>query len=424
MEVLPAIYAFPPLKKTFKWKNFSSIFHKNGFRLSILPRKSFLHGKYRSCVDWDDAYVEDASLVHNLNRKNFPQITENFSLEVKPGDVRSYNSTLSSLLLRYASNGFYSKAKAIWDEILNSSFVPDASVVSKLITIYGSVDNFDMVSQIMRQMQLKDPDILPNICALSISSFGKRGQLECMDIMVKEMVSMGCSVDSASGNSYLLYYSLFGSVAEMEVAYGRLKRSRILIEEEAIRAMSFAYIKGKKFYALGQFVQDIGLGRRNVGNLLWNLLLLSYAANFKMKSLQREFVKMVEAGFTPDLTTFNIRALAFSRMSLFWDLHVSLEHMKHESVVPDLVTYGCVVDAYLDKRLGRNLEFALSSLSKHNSVSVSTDPLVFEVMGKGDFHLFSEMTLEYTRKKKGTYNMLITTYLKKKFRSNQIFWNY
>ncbi|KAL2503297.1 Pentatricopeptide repeat-containing protein [Forsythia ovata] len=423
MEVLLTVSAFPPLT-TLKLKSFSSISHKNGFPLHVLSPKSFLHGKYKSCVDLDDAYLEDASLKQRLSRKSSPEVAENFILEMKPGVVLPYNSTLSKSLLFYASNGFYTKAKAVWDEILNSSFTPDVRVVSKLITIYGCVGNFDMVNRIMRQMQLKDPDILPDIYALAISCFGKRGRLDCMDIMIKEMVSMGFSVDSATGNSYLLYYSLYGSLAEMEIAYGRLKRSRILIEEEAIRAMSFAYIKGNKFYALGQFLQNVGLGRRNLGNLLWNLLLLSYAANFKMKSLQREFVKMVEAGFTPDLTTFNIRALAFSRMSLFWDLHVSLEHMKHEAVVPDLVTYGCVVDAYLDKKLGRNLEFALSKLNKHNSVSVLTDPLVFEVMGKGDFHLFSEVTLDYTRKKKWTYNMLIATYLKKKFRSNQIFWNY
>ncbi|THG20942.1 hypothetical protein TEA_008422 [Camellia sinensis var. sinensis] len=185
------------------------------------------------------------------------------------------------------------------------------------------------------------------------------------------MGSRGFSVDSAIGNAYIIYYSLFGSLTEIEAAYGRLKRSRILIEKDGIRAMSFAYIKEKKFYRLGEFLRDVGLGRRNVGNLLWNLLLLSYAANFKMKTLQREFLRMVEAGFHPDLTTFNIRALAFSKMSLFWDLHLSLEHMKHEQVVPDLVTYSCIVDAYLDKRLGMNLDFALSKMNVHASPQFS-----------------------------------------------------
>ncbi|KAL8488259.1 hypothetical protein ACS0TY_024052 [Phlomoides rotata] len=308
--------------------------------------------------------------------------------------------------------------------MMNSSFVPDAEVVSQMIFIYGSIRDFKMVARILHQMQLKDVEILPDTFSQAISYFGKSGQLDCMEIMIKEMVSMGFPVDSATGNAYVSYYSAFGSLADMEAAYGRLKRSRILIEEEAIRALSFAYIKEKRFYALGRFVQDVGLGRRNVGNLLWNLLLLSYAANFKMKSLQREFVRMVEAGFSPDLNTFNIRALAFSRMSLLWDLHLSLDHMRHEAVAPDLVTYGCVVDAYLDKRLGRNLKFALRKLDWDDSVSVMTDPLVFEVMGKGDFHMNSEIVLENVKKRYWSYKMLISIYLKKKFRSNQIFWNY
>ncbi|PIN07100.1 hypothetical protein CDL12_20334 [Handroanthus impetiginosus] len=334
------------------------------------------------------------------------------------------NSTLASLLLYYAHNGLFSKVTEIWDDIMNSSFVPDVEVVVELIFIYGSMRDFEMVKRILHHMQLKDSEILPDIFALSISYFGKGGQLDCMEIMIKEMVAMRYSVDSATGNAYVTYYSAFGSLADAEAAYGRLKRSRILIEEEAIRALSFAYIKENKFYALGHFVHDVGLGRRNVGNLLWNLLLLSYAAKFKMKSLQREFVRMVEAGFNPDLNTFNIRLLAFSRMSLLWDLHLSLEHMKHGAVVPDLVTYGCVVDAYLDRKLGKNLEFALNKLDWNDSVSILTDPLVFEGMGKGDFHLNSEVVLEYAGKKDWTYKMLIAIYLKKKLRSNQIFWNY
>jgi hypothetical protein len=64
-------------------------------------------------------------------------------------------------------------------------------------------------------------------------------------------------------------YSVFGSLNEMENAYGRFKRSRFLMEENVIRAMAYGYIKKRKFYELGQFVRDVGLGRRNVGNLLW-----------------------------------------------------------------------------------------------------------------------------------------------------------
>lgn len=246
-----------------------------------------------------------------------------------------------------------------------------------------------------------------------------------MEETTNEMVSKGFLMDSKTGNEFLLCYAVYGSLKELESAYGRFKRSRFLIEVNVIRAMAYGYIKKRRFYELGEFVRDVGLGRTNVGNLLWNLLLLSYAANFKMKSLQKEFVSMVELGFRPDVTTFNIRSLAFSRMSLFWDLHLSIEHMRSEKVVPDLVTYGCVVDAYLDRKLGRNLEFVLNKMDVDDRPRLSTDPIVFEVLGKGDFQLFAEAFLEYKREEeKWSYRVLIEKCVKKHYRRDQIFWNY
>ncbi|XP_015076094.1 pentatricopeptide repeat-containing protein At3g42630 [Solanum pennellii] len=369
-------------------------------------------------------YRDCASLIQGLSKKKLPVAAERLVLEMKSEGFVPDSSTLSALMLCYATNGLFCKALAAWDEIMNSSFLPDVHVIAELIDIYGCKGYLDVAVRILHQIQLKDSNLLRDVYAQAISRFGKKGQLELMEVMLKEMVSMGFPVDSTTGNAYVIYYSNFGTLSEMEVAYGRLKMSRILIEEEAISSISLAYLKKEKFYSLGQFVRDVGLCRRNVGNLLWNLLLLSYAANFKMKSLQREFVRMVESGFFPDLNTFNIRALAFSKMSLFWDLHVTLEHMKHEKVVPDLVTYGSVVDAYLDRGLGRNLDFALRKLNINDCVTVATEPLVFEAMGKGDFHLSSEARLEFSKKKNWTYEELIATYLKKYFRRNQIFWNY
>ncbi|XP_009779068.1 pentatricopeptide repeat-containing protein At3g42630 [Nicotiana tabacum] len=375
-------------------------------------------------INQHGTFADCASQILGLTRKKLPFPAERLFLDMKSEGFIPDNSTLSALMLCYASNGLFVKALAVWDEILISSFLPDVRVIVKLIDICGCNGYIDVAVRILHQIKLKNSDLLPDIYARVISRFGMKGQLELMEIMLKQMVSMGFPVDSATGNAYVIYYSNFGTLSEMEVAYGRLKMSSILIEEEAIRSISLAYLKKEKFYSLGQFVRDVGLCRRNVGNLLWNLLLLSYAANFKMKSLQREFVRMVESGFFPDLTTFNIRALAFSKMSLFWDLHVTLEHMKHEKVVPDLVTYGSVVDAYLDRSLGRNLDFALQKLNTYDCVTIATEPLVFEAMGKGDFHLSSEARLEFSKKKNWTYEELITIYLKKCVRRNQIFWNY
>ena len=374
--------------------------------------------------DHKNRYVDCTALVRALSRKRMPHLAQELLLEIKSEGFLPNGSTLSALMLCYADNGLLPQAQAFWEEIINSSFVPSIQIVSELFDAYGKMGYFDGVSKILDQASSRDLNLLPEAYSLAISCFGKGGKLELMENTLKEMVSRGYIVDSATGNAFVSYYSVFGSLTEMENAYGRLKRSRLLLEKEGIRAMSLAYIKERKFYKLGEFLRDVGLGRKNVGNLLWNLLLLSYAANFKMKSLQREFVRMVEAGFRPDLTTFNIRALAFSRMSLVWDLHLSLEHMKHEKITPDLVTYGCFVDAYLDKRLGRNLDFALNKMNLDDSPVVLTDPFVFEVLGKGDFQSSSEAFLEFKNSREWNYRRLIALYLKKQYRRNQIFWNY
>ncbi|CAB4292577.1 unnamed protein product [Prunus armeniaca] len=363
--------------------SFSS--HQPQSQSRALARKIIRKWKQEECFDGKDIYVDCVPLIRSLSRQKMPHVAQELLLEMKSDGLLPSNSTLSALMLCHANNGLFPQAEAIWDEMLHSSFVPSIQVVSELFDAYGNVGCFEKVNEILAQIRSRNLSLFPEVYSLAISCFGKGGQLELMEGTLKEMISRGFPLDSATGNAFIRYYSIFGSLTEMETAYGRLKRSRFLIEEEGIRAMSFAYLKKRKFYRLAELLKNVGLGRRNLGNLSWNLLLLSYAADFKMKSLQREFLRMVEAGFHPDLTTFNIRALAFSRMSLLWDLHLSLEHMKHEKVVPDLVTCGCVVDAYLERRLGKNMYFALNKMNLDDSPLILTDPFVFEVLGKGTF---------------------------------------
>ncbi|PON41122.1 Pentatricopeptide repeat [Parasponia andersonii] len=391
--------------------------------LSAVFSRRLLHQKTRASAhqqglffDGDeDRYAELVGVADEL-------LLQLNSSKSRPG--HDDHSTLYSLMLCFAQNGLLPQALAIWDQLLNSSSLPSIQTVSKLFDVLSKRGQFAQVAQIMAQLSGRNLDKLPQVYSLAISCFGNGGQLELMESTVQEMVSKGLWVDAATANAYVRYYSVYGSLTEMEVAYNRLKRSRYSIDEEGIRAVALAYLKQRKLYRLGEFLREVGLGRSDVGNLLWNLLLLSYAANFKMKTLQKEFLRMIESGFKPDLTTFNVRAMAFSRMSLLWDLHLSLQHMKHEMVVPDIVTYGCVVDAYLDRRLGRNLDFVLSPMNLNHYPIVLTDPLVFEVLGKGDFHSSSEAFLEFTRHNKWTYRKLIAVYKKKQYRRNQVFWNY
>ncbi|XP_050237295.1 pentatricopeptide repeat-containing protein At3g42630 [Mercurialis annua] len=354
--------------------------------------------------------VECASLVQNLHRKNELCLPD--------------KCTLSDMMLYFAGNGHIREARAIWEEMLNSSEMPSIEIISKLFYAFAKWGYFDGVVKILDQLSYSDFSNLHEAYSIAISCFGDGGQLPLMENALNDMVLRGFTVDYATGNAFIRYCSMHGSLREMESAYSRLKKSRHLIDREGIRAISLVYLRRRKLYRLGEFLRDVGLARKDVGNLLWNFLLLSYAADFKMKTLQREFLKMLEAGFRPDVTTFNIRALAFSRMSLLWDLHLSLEHMKHERVSPDLVTYGCIVDAYLDRRLAKNLNFALKKMNMDGSPVLLTDPFVFEVLGKGDFHSSAESFLEFKRQWRWTYKELVSVYLRKQHRSNQIFWNY
>ncbi|EOA40531.1 hypothetical protein CARUB_v10009261mg [Capsella rubella] len=368
--------------------------------------------------------VDYASLVQTLSQKRLPKVAYEIFIQTKSDNLLPNYRTLCALMLCFAENGFVLRARTIWDEILNSSFVLDLVVISKLMSAYEKIGCFDEIFVITKDVSVRHSKLLRVVCSLAISCFGKNGQLQLMEGVIEEVDSKGMSLDSGTSNAIVRYYSVFGTLKKIEQAYGRLWKFGIVIEEEEIRAVLLAYLKERKFYRLREFLSDVGLGRRNLGNLLWNSVLLSYAADFKMKSLQREFVGMLDAGFSPDLTTFNIRALAFSRMALFWDLHLTLEHMRHLNIVPDLVTFGCVVDAYMDRRLARNLEFFYNQMNFDDSPIVLTDPLAYEVLGKGDFHLSSEAVLEFSPRKNWTYRKLLGVYFKKKLRRDQIFWNY
>nr|ABA18097.1 pentatricopeptide repeat protein [Olimarabidopsis pumila] len=368
--------------------------------------------------------VDYASLVQTLSQRRLPEVAYEIFIQTKLDNLLPNYRTLCALMLCFAENGFVLRARMIWDEMLNSSFVPDLLVISKLVFAYEKVGCFDEVVKIIKDVDQRYSKLLPVVYSLGISCFGENGQFELMEGIIEELDLRGMLLDSVTANAIVRYYSSSGNLEKMEKAYGRLRKFGVVIEEEEIRAVLLAYLKQRKFYRLREFLSDVGLCRRNLGNLLWNSVLLSYAADFKMKSLQREFIGMLDAGFSPDLTTFNIRALAFSRMALFWDLHLTLEHMRRLNIVPDLVTFGCVVDAYMDRRLARNLEFVYNRMNLDDSPVVLTDPLVFEVLGKGDFHLSSEAVLEFSPREKWTYRKLIGVYLKKKLRRDQIFWNY
>lgn len=331
-----------------------------------------------------------------------------------------------ALMVARAEAGDFARAQSIWAQLLLSSAAPClAAAAPRLLPAYARVGRYHEVLLAARELSARDPAAARDLYPLAVSCLGAAGELALMEDAVQEMACAGLRVDSATGNAFVRHYAASGTVPEMEAAVGRLKKSGLLISVDAIRAVASAYIANRKYYKLGEFVRGVGLGRRNAGNLLWNLYLLSFAANFKMKSLQRAFLEMNGAGYRPDLTTFNIRAAAFSKMCMFWDLHLTADHMRRDGVAPDLVTHGCFVDAYMERRLARNISFAFRRLDGAAEPVVATDGVVFEAFGKGGFHATSEALLEAGGgKRRWTYYNLLGVYLRKQHRKNQIFWNY
>uniref|UniRef100_A0ACD6AM04 Uncharacterized protein n=1 Tax=Avena sativa TaxID=4498 RepID=A0ACD6AM04_AVESA len=327
-----------------------------------------------------------------------------------------------------AEAGDFARAQSIWAQLLLSSAAPClATAAPRLLPAYARLGRSDEVLLAVRELSARDPTQARHLYPLAVSCLGAAGELGLMEDALKEMSRAGLRVDSATGNAFVRHYAASGTVREMEAAVGRLRNTGLLISVDAIRAVASAYIAQREYYRLGEFVRGLGLGRRNAGNLLWNLYLLSFAANFKMKSLQRAFLEMAAAGFRPDLTTFNIRAVAFSKMCMFWDLHLTADHMRRDGVAPDIVTHGCFVDAYMERRLARNISFAFRRLDGAGAGKpvVATDGIVFEAFGKGGFHATSETLLEAPGgKRRWTYYSLLEVYLRKQHRRNQIFWNY
>ncbi|KAM0834810.1 hypothetical protein ACQ4PT_063329 [Festuca glaucescens] len=338
----------------------------------------------------------------------------------------SRDADAAALMVARAEAGDFARAQSIWTQLLLSSAAPClAAEAPRLLPAYARLGRYDEVILAVRELSARDPAQAQDLYPLAISCLGAAGELALMEDALKEMSRAGLRVDSATGNAFVCHYAASGTIWEMEAAVGRLRKTGLLISADAIRAVASAYVAQREYYRLGEFVRGLGLGRRNAGNLLWNLYLLSFAANFKMKSLQRAFLEMATAGFRPDLTTFNIRAAAFSKMCMFWDLHLTADHMRRDGVAPDLVTHGCFVDAYMERRLARNLSFAFRRLDGAGEPVVATDGIVFEAFGKGGFHATSEAVLEAAGvKRRWTYYSLLGIYLKKQHRRNQIFWNY
>jgi hypothetical protein len=104
-------------------------------------------------------------------------------------------------------------------------------------------------------------------------------------------------------------------------------------------------------------------------------------------------------------------------MQMLWDLRVTILEMVHQGVMPDLVTYGAVVDAYVAGNTESSLAEALAEMPNLSNVAeVRTDELVFDSFGRGRFQMCCEdlfVESEDIERRFFTYENLIGYYIQK-----------
>ncbi|CAN5961332.1 unnamed protein product [Sphagnum jensenii] len=306
--------------------------------------------------------------------------------------IKPTTSTYTCLLQCYAECGLFEQSEGILKQMITSGDAkPNTVTYTGLLHAYGKKGLYDQMWRIFNNMITVGipPDELTYRSL--VQNYARGGLFQRMNKALREMISKGIQPDSTCMNYVVRAYAQAGLVREMERHYSILREYEFNATRQTLRAVARAYLRNSNFYQLGQFVQSVGLRKPSIGNLLWNALLLSYAANFSMKNLEREFENMKQAGFAPDLTTYNILALAYSRMEQFWNLRVTVLEMQSSGVAPDLVTYGAVVDAFVAFRLQSRLPEALKEMRTIDLVAeMRTDSLVLEVFGKGDFYIACE----------------------------------
>ncbi|KAM2657614.1 hypothetical protein EV1_012955 [Malus domestica] len=181
-------------------KRLSIFCHQSHSQNRALARKIIRKWKRDECFNGQATYVDCVRIIRSLSRQKLPHVAQELLLEMKSDGLFPSNSTLSALMLFHANNGLFPQAEAVWNEMLYISFVPSIQMRARYLSLFSEV------------------------YSLAISCFGKGGQLELMEGALKEMISMGFPVDSATGNAFIRYYSIFGSLTEMETAYDHLKK--------------------------------------------------------------------------------------------------------------------------------------------------------------------------------------------------------
>ncbi|CAM6105230.1 unnamed protein product [Calypogeia fissa] len=331
-------------------------------------------------------------------------------------------ATYSSLLQGFAEVGDFDRAKEILMEMRRVGLKPNSITYTGLLYAYGKQGHYSEMAKIFNSMKTYESsqlDCAPTSVTYSalLQCFAKGGLFARMENALKEMISRNYDPDGAAINAMIQGYAQVGLLKDMERAYSMVRPYKVMVRVDTIRAVALAYIRKSYFYQLGTFARYHNRRRVSVDKLIENLLLLSHAANFSMRGLAEEYVRLKETGFEGDITSFNIRALAFSKMQMLWDLRVTILEMAHQGIMPDLVTYGAVVDAYIGGNMESSLAEALAEMRNIGDVAkVYTDELVFDAFGRGSFQTSCEelfVSSQDLEERFFTYENLVGYYLKR-----------
>ncbi|KAH7439281.1 hypothetical protein KP509_04G053500 [Ceratopteris richardii] len=379
--------------------------------------QAFAH--WRQMKDYKPPEKYFAKFMRILGAAKRPDISQLLFNEMISMGLQPSLLSYTALIDCYAEAGCLDYAEELVRKMRKDCIIFNAAALNSLMLAYSKLGKLDHMNRLFNNMKRWgcSPDY--RTFRWVIVAYAKAGLFRRMELLWREMDNNGWKLDSIMISAIIQSYAANGLVKDMHDSYLRIKEYRLLVNKPTIRAMASAYIRISKFYQVRLLVKDLDLMRKDTGTLLWNLLLLAFAANFQVKNVQRTMLGMEKVGQTCDLTTYNICALCYARMKMFWELHAVLVRMRRAGITPDLVTFGAVVDCYISGRERFQKMFKeLDELGlKECCPEVGTDPLVFEAFGKGDFQTSSETLMQANPQPYGrrwTYGLLLSFYLKKR----------
>lgn len=329
--------------------------------------------------------------------------------EMKNSPIEVSLEAYTSIVHGFSNRGHFEKALFFLTQMKESGLKPDSYIYDGLIKSYGKFRKYDEMNSCLKLMESDQcpPDhVTYNIL---IREFARAALLHHMESITRTLHSKRMYLQPSSLLSMLEVYTKFGIVEKMDKLYTRIVKSKIPLKEDLIRRMALVYIENRMFSRL----DDMGFDHYST-NLGWCLRLLARACLLSKQGMEFVLAEMEEQGVPLNVTFANIVSLSCLKMRDFKYLRVFLSEIGNcESVRPDLVTVGVVMDAVeVGYCGGETVELWRRVGILDRYVTMNTDPLVLAAFGKGEFlqsfeEIYSDMEPVIREGKKWTYSTLI-----------------